>query len=282
MQYTEDDLKLLKKHILLIVSEVKRVCDEEHIPYFIIGGTALGAVRHGGFIPWDDDFDIGMLRDDYERFLEVAPLKLSKFYFLQCYKTDPNTPFYFAKVRMNDTLFVEKYCGKISMHQGIYIDIFPYDNLPITLAERKKQLRKVILYSELFIAKSTLGLFFTEKKNLRFWTKKLLRTVLHYMLVPISKKCLFEILDRENRRYNSFDTSEVSYIKYPFLKIKKEYVVTRSSILFESISVSCCRNIEEYLISHFGNDYMELPPLEKRVNHRPVKLKFLYNISDGE
>lgn len=277
MQYKGNDLQILKEHILLIISELKRVCDKYKIQYFIIGGSALGAVRHKGFIPWDDDFDIGMTRDNYEHFLKVAPMELSSNYFLQCYETDPNTPFYFAKIRMNDTLFVEGYCHNIPMHQGIYIDIFPYDNLPETLFERKKQLRKVLLYSELFITKSTSGLFFSEKKDLLFFCKKLFRIILHFILMPVSKDFLFKLLDKENRRYNSHDTSEVSYIKYPFLKIKKKNVEECNSILFEGIYVSCCKNIEEYLKSHFGKDYMQLPPLEKRVNHRPVKLSFLHN-----
>lgn len=277
MQYKEGDLQLLKKHILLIINELKRVCDKYKIQYFIIGGSALGAVRHKGFIPWDDDFDIGMTRDNYEHFLKVAPLELSSNYFLQCYATDPNTPFYFAKIRMNDTLFVEEYCQNIPMHQGIYIDIFPYDNLPETLFERKKQLYKVYLYSELFITKSISGLFFADKRDLYFYVKKVFRIILHYMLIPVSKDFLFKLLDKENKRYNYQDTSEVSFIKYPFLKIKKENIIQCSSILFEGISVSCSKSLEEYLKSHFGKDYMQLPPLEKRVNHRPVKLSFLHN-----
>jgi lipopolysaccharide cholinephosphotransferase len=272
MQYTDNDLLKLKAHLLQIIKEVKRICDEEKIQYFIIGGSALGAVRHGGFIPWDDDIDIGMTRDNYERFLQMAPTKLAPDYFLQWYGTDAGSPFYFAKVRMNGTLFVENYCRNINMHQGIYIDIFPYDRLPLSKGKRKMQYLKTVLYSELYICKSTTGLF-TQKKTFRF-VKRLTRFMLHYFLYPVPKRFLFQLLDNENKRYNHAEAKFSSYIKYPFLRIPTKDVEVTDSILFEGIPLSCCQHIEDYLTSHFGENYMQLPPVEMRVNHRPVTIQF--------
>ena len=88
-------LQLVELEILL---EVDRVCRENGIEYFLDGGTAVGAVRHGGFIPWDDDVDIGMTRENYEKFLEIAPEKLKNDYFLQTRKTDKKAPYMYAKV----------------------------------------------------------------------------------------------------------------------------------------------------------------------------------------
>lgn len=105
MEYAEE-LKELQKVLLDILKEVKRVCDENNIDYFIIAGTALGAVRHKGFIPWDDDIDIGMTRDNYEKFIKIANTKLSEEFFLQTMETEEETPFYFAKVRKNKTKFI--------------------------------------------------------------------------------------------------------------------------------------------------------------------------------
>ncbi|MDR0745060.1 MAG: LicD family protein [Mediterranea sp.] len=274
MQYTNNDLQKLKVHLLQIIKEVKRICDEEKIQYFIIGGSALGAVRHSGFIPWDDDFDIGMTRDNYERFLKIAPNKLAPDYFLQWYGTDAGSPFYFAKVRMNGTLFIENYCRNIDMHQGIYIDIFPYDHLPLSKWKRKIQHIKTVIYSELYICKSTTGIFFTQKRNFRFVIKRLTRLILHCFLYPVSKNFLFQLLDNENKRYNDTETKFSSYIKYPFLKILTKDIEFTNSILFEGVLFSCCQNMENYLISHFGENYMQLPPIEMRVNHRPIKLQF--------
>lgn len=114
---------------LEILLEVDRICRKHRISYFLDSGTALGAVRHKGFIPWDDDIDIGMLRDDYERFLSVAQEEMGQDYFLQTYRTD-GTPIMFAKVRKTGTTFVEFRLRKFPINHGLFIDIFPYDYLP--------------------------------------------------------------------------------------------------------------------------------------------------------
>ncbi len=97
-------------------------------------------MEHGGFIPWDDDVDIGMTRENYEKFLEIAPEKLKNDYFLQTRKTDKKAPYMYAKVRKNGTVFMEWNKRNLDMHHGIYIDIFPYDNVPDDIKERNEYL----------------------------------------------------------------------------------------------------------------------------------------------
>ncbi len=144
--------KVHKVH-LEIVSEVKRICKKNGIKYSMIAGTLLGAVRHHGFIPWDDDLDIGMLRRDYERFLQVARKELCRQYFLQTWETDKNFVLPFAKIRKNGTKLVEKNSADVKMHQGIYIDIFPFDNLPRKAFEQKKQNWITWLLKRILLAK---------------------------------------------------------------------------------------------------------------------------------
>lgn len=273
MVYSTQELRLVQENILVILKEVVRVCIEEHIPYFIIGGTALGAVRHKGFIPWDDDIDIGMTRENYERFLRIFQKKADSSFFLQYYETETTTPFYFAKVRMNNTLFVEKYCSKLKMHQGVYLDIFPYDKIPVDETKRKTQLNFVRFWSELYIAKSTTGIFHTQQKNINYFMKYFFRGILHLLLTPICKDYLYKMLNAESKRYNNEDAEYVSYIKYPFLKMREIDVKNLEKINFENITISCCGNIECYLKSHFGSNYMTLPSVKDRVNHRPILLK---------
>lgn len=125
-----ETLRKLQLVELEIANEIKRVCVENNIKYFLESGTLLGAVRHGGFIPWDDDMDIGMMREEYEKFLKIAPEKLSSEFILQTWKNEKDYSLTFAKVRKSDTIFLEYEFKDSSMHNGIWVDIFPYDSVP--------------------------------------------------------------------------------------------------------------------------------------------------------
>ena len=130
MTYSKDDLDRLHLELVDILQEIIRVCNVLNIDYFIQGGTAIGAFFNQGFVPWDDDIDLGMTRDNYTRFIKDAPAVLSDAYFLQSFETESLTPFYFIKVRKNNTLFVEYHYKDMPIHHGIFVDIFPFDNVP--------------------------------------------------------------------------------------------------------------------------------------------------------
>lgn len=112
---------------LEILIEVDRACKENGIRYWLDSGTLLGAVRHKGFIPWDDDLDIAMQRADYDRFLELAPSILGENYFLQHWNNDPGYPLPWAKVRKKGTIYTEYQFQNLNSYNGIYIDVFPFD-----------------------------------------------------------------------------------------------------------------------------------------------------------
>lgn len=128
------------------------VCDRLGLPYFLVCGSALGAVKYKGFIPWDDDMDVGMLRDDYERFLREAPALLPEYYFLQSYKSEPAYPLIFAKLRDSRTTYVEKGIAHLQVNHGVYIDIFPLDGYPDSPREQKRLERKKRWYKTLLLA----------------------------------------------------------------------------------------------------------------------------------
>ena len=140
-----------QKIMLEMLREIDRICRKHDIPYQLFAGTALGAVRHGGFIPWDDDLDIIMLRKDYLRFLSLAERELnSDLYALQAEFTD-HWPMFFSKLRRNNTTCFERFIPKdLQSHQGIYVDIFPCDNLSDNKILRLMQ----FLSSKIVIAKS--------------------------------------------------------------------------------------------------------------------------------
>lgn len=112
------------------------ICDKWDIPYYLVCGSALGAVKYGGFIPWDDDIDVGLLRSDYERFLEIAPKELPDWCFLQNYQTEKNFIHSFSKLRNSNTTFIEKNVCHLPMNHGIYLDIFPIDGYPVGKLEK--------------------------------------------------------------------------------------------------------------------------------------------------
>jgi len=127
-------LRRQQMRMLEILLEVDKICKKHDIPYWLSSGTLIGAIRHDGFIPWDDDLDIEMMRKDYLRLMEVLPLELPEWLALQNDETDPNYFFYYAKVRDRRSRMLEQNgYDRIWKEQGIYIDILPMEQHPIWL-----------------------------------------------------------------------------------------------------------------------------------------------------
>lgn len=260
-----DKLMLVQQTLLELFFEVDRICREEDIPYFIIAGTALGAVRHGGFIPWDDDFDIGMKRQDYERFLQIAPEKLDSAYFLQNHDTDPAAPFYFTKLRKNGTRFVEAYLKKLPMHHGIGMDIFPFDPVPADPKSREQYFSRCAFWDKVYVSRFVSGSS-TRQIGLSGLLKRAVRKGLYVVLRPFSKGWLYQRLDRRIQAFHGKDTGYFSYALTPKLCMKTQQITCLEEIDFAGISARCPSNLKQHLTDYFG-DYMALPPEEERKGH---------------
>lgn len=127
MVLTATEIDAMRKVELDILEHFVGVCEKLDLKYYLIAGTLLGAIRHKGFIPWDDDIDVGMPRRDYEVFIEKAQSLLPDYLFLQTHKTDKGYVRSFAKIRNSKTAFVETPVSHINMNHGMFIDIFPLD-----------------------------------------------------------------------------------------------------------------------------------------------------------
>jgi len=272
MKYSEQQLEKVKRIELNILEEIIRVCEKNNLDYFTVAGTTLGAVRHNGFIPWDDDIDIGMMRDDYEKFIEISPTELSEGYTITHFKYDRSIPTYFAKVRKDGTRFVEKYAKDINMHHGVFVDIFPYDYVPESEIERKKYCRRVKLWNQLFIAKSVSGLTFHRKKNILLM--KTIRVFLHLMMKPVSKEYLFNKTDLTMRSYNDDNDAKQVVCSRGLDEFINNYtdIFPTKDHTFESIKVAIPAKYDKVLRQQYG-EYMELPPESERYNHTPEILE---------
>ena len=136
-----------------ILVELDRICKKNNIEYFLDGGTLLGAVRHKGFIPWDDDLDVAMFRKDYEKFKSIVSSELNEKYFFQDYDTDDGYGMVFGKLKIKNTKYTEKVANKSRAKDGIFIDIFIYDNISANEKKAKKDFMKVVILRMMLLLK---------------------------------------------------------------------------------------------------------------------------------
>ena len=245
LQYREYDTEILnrikdvEKQILCKYIEI---CEKYHLRYFVAFGTLLGTVRHKGFIPWDDDIDVGMPREDYERFLQIAQKECGEEYFLQTVDTDPEYHLYFAKLRMNRTRFVENSLQKSGSITGFYIDIFPYDEISDDEAEMEKQLNRAVRWGMILsiykVKEPQIGQYGPAKDFV-------MRSIWHILHGADAKKWIIE---------------------------KKE-IEQLVDVPFENITVKIPCGYDAILTRCYG-DYMKLPDEKDRVNHMPVEIQF--------
>ncbi len=264
---------------LELAKEVKRICKELGIHYFLDSGTLLGAVRHKGFIPWDDDLDIAMLRDDYERFMREAPALLPLDYYLQNWESDKGYGFAFAKLRKNNTVFVEEAAERTSAHKGIYVDIFPYDVYPEDKKKRKWQGKRCFWLRRLVLAKCGYKPWIMSSSNTAIrLAKGLAYGVLGVFAKIVPKVALINQYVSTCTKYNG-EESKYLY-EQGGASDYGEWVVPRKcfesfvELPFEDDQFECPSGYDEYLTCVY-HDYMKLPPEDQRENrHRIINISF--------
>lgn len=275
-KYTKEELSTLHGILHEILAEIIRICKKYDISYFMIGGSAIGVFFYHDIMPFDDDIDIGMTRDNYERFLEIAPKELGDNYFLQWVGTDRHTPYYFAKVRKNNTLFIEESIKNIDMHHGIFVDIFPLDKVPDNKKLQHIQRKVANFFNECLMAKEVwlwkyCGKCEIEKPNKHGFINCLLNRI---VISIIPKRAIYDILRHVQTAFNSGN----SHTYYNIVMTKVDHIDIKDvenlkKEKFGDVEVYIPDNVETYLRRHYPNLRKEIPE-EEQVTHRPQILSF--------
>ncbi|MGN0262207.1 MAG: phosphorylcholine transferase LicD [Eggerthellaceae bacterium] len=278
MRYEPSTLDKLQRELLDILSDIDAVCREYGITYWLDSGTALGARRHGGFIPWDDDIDLGMLREDHERFLELAPTALGEGYVVSNPRSNGCQAPLFTKVWKKGTVFATDETDDAGFPQGIFVDIFPYDVLSVDSAIaakqmsacRKHQLSAYLLHSGNVKVphKGVLGAFEKLAGHMGHLACKLTNS--HDKIVEAFLRDAY--LGVENPGDNYMCSAYTNMGVFPV-----DVLVSPVEVFFEGRRFFAPAQIERYLEIAYG-DWGTLPPSDKRVNHAPKRLVF----PDGE
>lgn len=275
IQYDPEVLKRIQKEELEIIKEFIRICEKYHLKYFGLFGTSIGAVRHHGFIPWDDDMDFGMLRDDYEKFKKVAPKEFNGRYDLagpDCKKMYYNC---LTQMYKKGTSFITNYNhGKFEM--GISIDIFVYDNLAETPKEQKRQIFISDILKSMYMSKNV-----NFYKNSVFkegnFLKRLASGAVYYIwkVIPVTNRFLAGLWKKNATRYHGKTNLVTQFNDWGVWesRIAMEDLLPLTDMPFEDITLKLPKNYDKVMREMYG-DYMQLPPPEKRQNHYPYILKF--------
>ena len=263
---TKEELRRMQLIQLELLQEVDRICTKHHISYSVEGGTLLGAVRHGGFIPWDDDVDIAMVRSEYRKFCKVCKKELdSEKYFFQNHDTDPEYRWGYAKVLKNGTSFVRYGQEHLKMRRGVYVEIFPMDGIPEGPIEKKfynflRVCCRKVMWSEV-------GKISCKSIGMRLWFGMVNR-------IPVDKA--FAMLEFLSKKYDERRARYVTCLSFPDCWVKgepgfkREYYLNTKRMLFEGEEINVPQKETELLVTLYGNDYMTPPPEKERGTHIPV------------
>ena len=253
-------LKKMRKIQIYMLEELHKICIENNLKYTVICGSMLGTIRHKGFIPWDDDFDIALPRKDYEKLLEILKNKPIKDCYLLDFRTDKHYHLPYAKLCKNNTSYIETYCKNSLSKNGIFIDIFPLDKIK-SPTSKIAELRRLICSFITFII--------WEKENCKMKRKgiKKLINIIAKIFEFIPKKILINtqksLAIRENKNWEYLGIIYLINYKTKKLYFKINELDSIDILDFESTKVCCLKNYDEILKRSY-NDYMKLPKKECR------------------
>lgn len=275
--YKPEVLSKLHDTQIEMLNDLDDICSTYGIQYFAIFGTALGAIRHNGFIPWDDDIDVAMLREDYDKFMEVMTKIPNEKYKILTPEVDKNYACCVTKFQKKGTKFVSFLSDKLKCDQCIFIDIFPFDYVAPTEKLLKRQQFKTLFFDRLiYLCGSAHPII--PYSGIKHDVYACICWLAHYGLkiLHVSPKWLYGKFVDECKKYNDFKSEEITSFGESIslnyrMKASSIYPIERHS--FENTTIPIIHCNETHLKKTYG-DYMMLPPEDKRVNHAPYIIDF--------
>ena len=273
-------LKLLQQTELEILKAASSMFAEHNIRWFLDGGTLLGAARHQGFIPWDDDIDIGMLREDYDKLLALPPSAFPHGISLHTTKNTPGYSAMFAKLYMDGTAFETQETRDAGCPQAIFVDIFPYDALANDPAISKKQRRSARLWQSVSYLRNS-GTTVVPHKGVLGTVEKVGCRIAHHII-----KSIFSKQGAVDARFNKaieLPASEASDLVLPFAwpnidGYRVEEIFPTTTLSFNGIEFPVPKLWDQYLVRMYGN-WRAIPKVEDRKTHLPLYLGFKNGLS---
>ena len=269
-RYDDETLKHLQEVQLMMLKDFIKICEDNDLLYSVIGGTLLGAVRHNGFIPWDDDIDVIMFRKDFEKLNEIMEKKPNDKYNLINVLNEETYHYTWGRFTLKNTVLTEWWADQVDYTPNIFIDIFIMDNIPDN--KIKRFFHKWSSFTLNQLVNYSLIKFQNESK-----IKEIIQQSAYYILkiIPISPTTLKKRCVKTYRKYEDIECDEVcDFPSLMFMPIyDKQDFLNPKKLKFEDIEVNVPNNYDKILTKLYG-DYMELPPEDKRFRPAPEKLDF--------
>lgn len=266
-------IKDVQNKILDITIKFNDFCYKHNINYCLMGGSALGCARHNGFIPWDDDLDVFMKYDDYEKFkIAIKNDPIPNLYFQK--GNTEELPLFISKLRMNNTTFIERESSQRNMHKGIYIDIMVLNKAPNFFVSRFFQ----FYCAKILVSNSLYEYGYVTSSRL----KKIIMNFSHRKIVKNGKEKYINYVIKFNRKRNfKYYTHLFGRAPYSRSFYKKEWFSSTKKMKFESTQLNMPLDYDSYLTKRYGKNYMQIPSMKTRSKY-PIHAIYVDLGNDNE